>query len=383
MKRRVCSLGGTLTSFRLETTRSEVNQFDSRTSFLTKENVFLGEERNLCRDRQTDFTDWFQITVDDLLLSHDAKCLEKGMGEPTNEMNTEALIIILSDQFVEIDARERRRDRTGRERERERVSPQQFEGDAEMRSEVERFFDMNNIQRVVGIQSFEMRENLHFYETLILETFLIANDLQCHGFFLLVIETAKHQAERAFAQRLDNLEAITDVIFVSLSERSLLVVIIFQSDTSDLLCFQAEKIDSIVGEDFSAFELVQFVTVEEQDFCTPRRPTGETSIVRSQRSSRLTCWFKRETRQCRDIVQRAVEKVARRSRRWIRGRRREKDSDVARMRLKMNVRCSLLQSASGSKVRRRRLSTWFVANRSRHCHGKMRLRSDRRGCRCD
>ena len=200
------------------------------------------------------------------------------MGEATNEMNTEALIIILFDQFIEIDARETRGD--GRERERERVSPQQFEGDAEMRSKVEGLFDMDNIPRVVGIQLFEMRENLHFNETLILETFLIAYDFQCHGFFLLMIEAAKYQSERTFAQRFHNLESITDVIFVSLSERSLIVVIIFQSDTSDLLCFQAEKIDSFVGEHFSALVFVQFVAVEEQRFYKDMRPADETSIDR-------------------------------------------------------------------------------------------------------
>lgn len=106
-----------------------------------------------------------------------------------------------------------------------------------MRSEVEMFLDVHDVQRVVDVEILQVSENVHFDETLLLEAFLVANDLQGDGFLLLVIVTTQDESERALAQRLQDFESITNVIFADLDERAVLVVVILHAARGDLLRF--------------------------------------------------------------------------------------------------------------------------------------------------
>lgn len=129
------------------------------------------------------------------------------------------------------------RDGDGERARGRRDEPEQFESDAKMRSKVEMFFDVNDVQGVVHVEILQMSENVHFDETLLLKAFLVPNDFQSDRFFLLVIVTTENESEGTFAQRLQDFESITNVIFADLDERAILVVVIFDTARRDLLGF--------------------------------------------------------------------------------------------------------------------------------------------------
>lgn len=128
------------------------------------------------------------------------------------------------------------------------------------------FFYVNDVQRVVRVEILQVRENVHFDETLLLETFLVANDLQGDHFLLLVIVATQNETERAFAQRLEDFKAITNVIFADFNERSILVVVIFDAARRDLFGLESEKIDFGVIEYFCLLVFGQFVGEVSQRF---------------------------------------------------------------------------------------------------------------------
>lgn len=52
----------------------------------------------------------FEVTVNDLLLMQHLQALEQGVGETTNQGQTEALEIVLLDQLIKVDSIRRHKD---------------------------------------------------------------------------------------------------------------------------------------------------------------------------------------------------------------------------------------------------------------------------------
>ena len=52
----------------------------------------------------------FEVTVNDLLLMQHLQALEQGVGETTNQGQTEALEVVLLNQFIKVDSIRRRKD---------------------------------------------------------------------------------------------------------------------------------------------------------------------------------------------------------------------------------------------------------------------------------
>jgi hypothetical protein len=153
--------------------------------------------------------------------------------------------------------------RTGTEG-KETSLPEQFESDAQMRSEAEIFFDVKQTEGMVGIQWFQMAENLHFDEALLMESCLIAKDFQSYGLVSLMVETTKDKSKRTFAQRLKHFESIRDVITDSLSVETLIIVIIIQCLAQDLLRSFTNIEDRIVFNDLFSLEFTQLMRVRQQ-----------------------------------------------------------------------------------------------------------------------
>lgn len=69
-----------------------------------------GEQIAMCGVAHGTGTYRFQIAVYDILLEEEPQALDDGVGEAPDQAQTEALVVVLFDQFVQVDAADRKCD---------------------------------------------------------------------------------------------------------------------------------------------------------------------------------------------------------------------------------------------------------------------------------
>jgi hypothetical protein len=68
-----------------------------------------------------------------------------------------------------------------------------------MLSEDDIIFDPNNIARIIHIVVFKMLKDFELHRRLMLKSFFISNNLNCHIFLSLMIETPQGLSETSLA----------------------------------------------------------------------------------------------------------------------------------------------------------------------------------------
>ena len=73
-------------------------------------------------------------------------------------------------------------------------------------------FYANDVKGVIRIQLFKMHQNLELHTSLVLESFLVSNQLNSYMLFCFVVEAFDGLSERTFAQEFLNFETISDMV---------------------------------------------------------------------------------------------------------------------------------------------------------------------------
>ena len=73
-------------------------------------------------------------------------------------------------------------------------------------------FDSYDVVRVIWVVVTQVKQDLEFYSSLMLELLLVSNDLACHCFSSFVINAFQCLTKGAFAQEVDDLKPVGNMI---------------------------------------------------------------------------------------------------------------------------------------------------------------------------
>lgn len=165
------------------------------------------------------------------------------MGKLADQLQAEALELILLDQLIQVDG-------------------EQLEGDADVVAEDEAIVQVNDVHLIVLVLLFEVLEDFDLLLGLPMKTRLIANHFQCHVDVVLVVVGFHHLTETALADDFEHLVAVGHVVVDDVDVRVLLVVVtrIVRRHDGPLFCHSADKVDVRIIEDLLAFVGCQYVT---------------------------------------------------------------------------------------------------------------------------
>lgn len=186
----------------------------------------------------------FKVTVDDFLCLQQRESMKDLPGKPTDQLDTESSEIMGLDEFVEVD-------------------PQQFSRYTQMTSEVKALGEINHTMAAMGIPFLELLKEVDFYQSLLVESFLVADDFDCNQDSMLVVDTSDNLAKAAFTQDVNNLIAVGHMITKNNVVVSTIVVIAKVRGRSAqipnvLLCILGTaKIDVLKVDYLSTFKYVE------------------------------------------------------------------------------------------------------------------------------
>ena len=123
------------------------------------------------------------------------------------------------------------------------VYAEKLESDAKVLAKHYVVFHADDVAFVLRIIVSQVLQNLNLDCRLVVEAFLVTNDLECNELTLLVVKHTQSLPETALAEEIDHLIAICDVIF----EHNLVVatfvvvsvVVLLQWRALDLLCLRS------------------------------------------------------------------------------------------------------------------------------------------------
>lgn len=115
------------------------------------------------------------------------------MGELADQLQAEALELVLLNQLVKVDR-------------------EQFKGDADMIAKNETIVQMNNIHFVILVLLFQMLQDFNLLLGLSMETGLVADHFQCHVDVVLVVVSFHHLAKAALANDFEYFVAVGHVV---------------------------------------------------------------------------------------------------------------------------------------------------------------------------
>lgn len=123
------------------------------------------------------------------------------------------------------------------------VYAEKLESDAQVLAKHYVVFHADDVAFVLRIIVSQVLQNLNLDCRLVVEAFLVTNDLECNELTLLVVKHTQSLPETALAEEIDHLIAICDVIF----EHNLVVatfvvvsvVVLLQWRALDLLCLRS------------------------------------------------------------------------------------------------------------------------------------------------
>ena len=92
------------------------------------------------------------------------------------------------------------------------VDREELEGDDQVRPEGAVVKDLDDVVSVVRVLVLKVLQDFEFYPSLVLVSLFVFNDLDCHYLLSLVVQALESLSEAAFAEEVEDLESICDVV---------------------------------------------------------------------------------------------------------------------------------------------------------------------------
>lgn len=93
------------------------------------------------------------------------------------------------------------------------VDGEEFERDDEVLAEYEVVLDHDDVVSIIRVILLEVLEDLQFHSSLVLELFLVPDELHSDQLVGLVVQTLNGLAEAPFPEELEDLKSETNVVF--------------------------------------------------------------------------------------------------------------------------------------------------------------------------
>lgn len=145
-----------------------------------------------------------------------------------------------------------------------------------MLSEDDIVFDPNNIARIIHIVVFKMLKDFELHRRLMLKSFFISNNLNCHIFLSLMIETPQGLSKTSLAQEFKHLVSESDMILqydlIVSSFIIVSVVILVKRGPFNLLSFSSHEVDFFRIKDLSLLIICKVLHEIFKSFSSSQRP---------------------------------------------------------------------------------------------------------------
>ena len=131
--------------------------------------------------------------MDDVFFPEELECLQDLDCEASYQREGHALEVVVLDELVEVDGEE-------------------FEGDDQVRAEGAVVQDLDDVVRVVGVLVLQVLQDFEFHSSLVLVPLLVLDDLHRHHLLCLVVQALESLSKAAFAEEVQHLKSIRDVV---------------------------------------------------------------------------------------------------------------------------------------------------------------------------